>query len=825
MSISLNKLIKAFFPLTGMVLFLCSGLSAQTRVTGKVLDATTQEPLPFVNVGFKGTRVGASTDIDGNYSLTTNEPTDSVVASYIGYKRGGRAVKQGTTQVLNIVLKPDVIGLQEVVIKPGENPAHRILRAVIARKDKNDRDKLDAYQYETYNKIEFDLNNISEEFKKKKFLKPFKFIFENIDSTNIHEKPSLPIMMMETLSDYYYKRSPRNKKEVIKASKIAGLENESVSQFMGDMYQRVNIYDNTILVLGKNFISPISDHGLFFYRYYLIDSVYIGNNYCYQLQFKPKRKQEFTFEGNMWITDTTFAVRRLEMSIASDANINFVRAMSVVQDYMMVDSAWMLSKDKLVMDIAMSDKKMGIYGRKSTSYKNFVINKAQDDNFYSRTDNLIVDEGAYKKPDEFWEQARHDTLSKNEKVIYHMVDTLQTLPIYKTWVDIITIFVSGYKVVGKFEFGPYYNTLSFNTVEGTRVRLGGRTSNAFSKWYELNGYGAYGFRDEKFKYSIGFRSFITKKPRQLVSGNYKNDYEVLGQSQNAFTQDNILASLLRRTPLSKLTGVEQVSTSYEREWFKGFINTLTVVNRKMTPIGTFRYEFYDKDSIIGFKKNIITSEIKLGSRFAYDEKYIEGEFSRTSLGTKFPILQVQYTVGLKDVFQSDYNYQKISVNVTDRFRINPIGYTDYMIEYGKIFGQLPYPLLELHGGNETYTYDPYAFNMMNYYEFASDEYQTISVFHHFDGFFFNKVPLFRKLKWREVVTAKVLFGKVSEKNKKLLIFPESLTSLDHGPYYEASAGIENIFKIFRVDALWRLSYLDRPNIAKFGIRGAIQLSF
>jgi hypothetical protein len=331
--------------------------------------------------------------------------------------------------------------------------------------------------------------------------------------------------------------------------------------------------------------------------------------------------------------------------------------------------------------------------------------------------------------------------------------------------------------------------------------------------------------DEKFKYNIGFRSFLSKKPRTLVGANYKYDVEILGQSQNAFTQDNILASLFRRNPLSKLTQVEEYNSWLDHEWVTGFSNRLSLVNRTMTPLGGFKYEYFINDSTVFEKTNITTSEIRLLTRFAYGEKYLNGEFSRVSLGTRYPILQLQYTLGIKGALHSDYNYQKLSLNINDRFRINPIGFTDYIVEYGKIWGNLPYPLMELHGGNETYTYDPMAFNLMNYYEFVSDEYATVSVFHHFDGFFLNHIPLMRKLKWREVVTAKALWGRVGSKNQNTLLFPSTLNTLNKGPYYEAGVGIENIFKVLRFDALWRLSYLDKPNISKFGIRGSLQLSF
>lgn len=813
-----------------MLLLSVSSFSQTTKVSGKIVDAVTREPLPFVNVVFKGTTVGAASDIEGNYSISTTLHVDSISVSYVGYNKLNRAIKKGVDQVINIGLTQGV-DLITVEIRPGENPAHRILRKIIANKNKNDREKLDAYEYEVYNKVEFDLNNLSEDFKNNRLLQPFSFIFDNIDSTNAKEKPYLPVFMTEALSDYYYRRSPQARNEVIKASKVTGLENSSVSQFMGDMYQNVNIYDNNILVFGKNFISPISDNALLFYKFYLIDSMIIDGHKCYQLQFKPKRKQELAFVGNLWAADTSFAIKQIEMSIADDANINFINSTAVVQTYTQVDSTWMMQKERLVIDFnpfPIEQKKksmMGVYGRKTADYSNFKINQPLADKFYSITDNLKVNEDAFKKSEAYWVEHRHDSLSKNERQIYKMVDTLQSLPIYRTWIDVITIFVTGYKVKGNFEYGPYYNMFSQNEIEGNRFRFGGRTSNQFSKWYELSGYVAYGTRDEKFKYSLGIRSFISKKPRTMVGMYYKNDNEILGQSQNGFTTDNILASLFRVTPLRNLTNVKQVNVYIEREWFTGFSTKLSFYNRSMMPLADFHYEYQKPSGTTAFKENITTSEIRFSARLAYNEKYIDGEFTRTSLGTHYPIVQAQYTLGIKNLFFSDYNYHKFTINVDDRIRINPIGYFDYILSYGKVWNPIPYPLLELHGGNETYIFDIYAYNSMNYYEFVSDEYASATISHHFDGFFLNRIPLMRKLKWREVIGAKALIGRVNDANKQSLIFPEHLYALNHGPYFEATTGIENIFKIFRVDAVWRLSYLDNPKAVPFSIKASMQFTF
>ncbi|MES2140377.1 MAG: DUF5686 family protein [Bacteroidota bacterium] len=814
-----------------MMLALPQSCFAQTtKVTGKIVDAITREPLPFVNVLLKGTKAAGASDIEGNYTVTTSEKCDSIIISFVGYNRVIRAIKYGAAQEINIGLTQGV-DLVTIEVRPGENPAHRILRKIIANKDKNDCEKLNAYQYEAYNKIEFDLNNIPDEFKNKKLLQPFSFIFDNIDSSNVREKPYLPVFMTESLSEFYYRKNPKTRNEIIKASKVAGLENASVSQFMGDMYQKVNIYDNTIIVFGKTFISPISDNALLFYKFYLIDSMEIDGQKCYQLQFKPKRKQELTFTGNLWAADSSFGIKQIEMSIATDANINFINSTAVVQTYTNVNNSWMLQKERLIIDFNPFpvDPKvktlMGIYGRKTASYNNFKINKPEADKFYSLTDNLKVADDAFNKTDEFWNEKRHDSLSKNEKEIYHMVDTLQSLPIYRTWVDIIQLFVTGYKTKGNFEYGPYYNIYSFNEIEGQRFRFGGRTSDKFSKWYELSGYVAFGTRDEKLKYSLGMRCFLEKKPRTMVGMYYKNDNEILGQSQNGFTTDNILASLFRITPLRNLTNVKQVNAYIEREWFSGFSSKLSFFNRQMSPLADFHYEYQKTPYKTAFKESITTSEVRLLTRFAYDEKYLNGTFTRSSLGTRYPILQAQYTLGIKNLFFSDYDYQKLTVNLDDRIRINPIGYFDYVLEYGKTWGKLPYPLMTIHGGNETYIYDIYAYNSMNYYEFVSDEYASLALSHHFDGFFLNKIPLMRKLKWREVVGGKALIGRVNQTNNDLLIFPAFLTTLNNGPYIETSAGLENIFKIFRVDAVWRMTYLDNPRAIPFSIKGTLQFSF
>ena len=808
--------------------------SQKYTIQGKVFNAGSKEPVPFASVLLKGTGIGTNTDFDGNFKLLTNQFSDSLIVLYIGYQRMAVALKNTEAQIIQIAFMPsnEGINLDEVVVKAGENPAHRIIRAAISRKKINDKNHLHAYEYEVYNKLDFDLNNIPGKFKNNKAFKPINVIFNNIDSVNSAEKPSLPLFMVETLSEVFYRDHPKQKKEIIKASKISGVQNSSISQIMGDMYQNINIYDNELIIFGKDFKSPLSDNAIFHYRFYLEDSLFLDNTWCYHIRFKPKREHELCFTGNMWIADSSFGVKRMEMSIPQHANINFIQAASLIQEYALIDTVWMLKKDRIVIDfipsmtgLLKSKHQPGIYGRKTTSYSHILINKPKDESFFNFSNAVRMEEGATKKNTVYWDSVRHDSLSEREKKIYHLIDTIQGLRFYKRWSDAFTILVSGYTRAGNFEIGPLYKFYSNNVIEGSRYRFGGRTSSQFSRWHELNGYVAYGDHDQKWKYGIGFKAFLAKKPfRQIIGMDYKNDLELLGQSQNGFTNDNLFATFLRRVSPRTLTRVAQTQIWYDKEWFHGFNTKISFINRTLNPVGNYQYYYLNQKGDSALQSFIRTSEIRFTARFAYQEKYINGDFSRTSLGTRYPVIQVTYTHSMKHLYEGQYNYQKIVLNVSDRIRWGALlGYTDYMLESGIILGKVPYPLLELHGGNQTFVYDYMAYNLMNYYEFASDRYASFWMFHHFEGLFFNKIPLLKKLKWREVASYKILFGSVQNKQQTLL-FPNALHTLNNGPYQELSAGIENIFRFFRVDAVWRLNYTQNSKIP-FGIKIGFQLAF
>ncbi len=825
--------------LTHLLLFAFASLCVQftcaqkTIVSGKVVDAVSKEPLPFSPVMFVGTKSGAQTDLYGNYRIETYYSSDSLRVMVLGYAPQTKKVKQGITTVVNFELTTSSNQTSEVTIRPGDepNPAIALMKKVIRNKKINNREKLDAYEYEAYNKIEFDLNNITSKFQNRKAFKAFDFVFQGVDTTQ--GKPYLPIFMTESLSDIYFRRNPKTTKEALRAAKVSGVENESINQFLGDMYQNINVYDNELVVFNKSFTSPISSYALGFYDYGLIDSAFVEGKWCFKLQFFPRRKSELLLFGEMWIADTSYAVKELEATIAEGANINWIRDFKVKQAFNEVEpEVWMLTKDELLVDFTISEKEMGVYGRKTSTYKNFVINKERSNEYYEGFSNVVVASSVRDHDDEFWKKARHVPLTAKEERIYHMVDTIKSLPQFVTLENVVSLFFTGYKAFGGFEFGPYFTLYSFNPIEGNRIRIGGRTRKEFSKKIQLEGYIAYGFNDERFKYGGGATWVMSKNPRLAFNVYAKRDMEQLGQGNNLISQDNLLSSILRRNPANKLTDVMEVSGYVEKEWLHGLQTKALFRHRVLKPAGTdYRYVRLMPESNLEQQINyLITSEVGLYTRFAYKEKFVYGNFKRRSLGSKYPIVELQYYYGVPGLLQSAYEYHRAAVRISDKLRMGPFGYMRLSSEAGKIFGRLPYPLLMMHQGNETFFYDEGSYNTMNFFEFVSDEWVSVWASYHADGLLLNKIPLMRKLKWREVASAKAVVGGYDRNNDKMLTRDfnsdgeADIYTLER-PYVEAALGVENIFKLLRVDFVWRLTYLDNPNIAKYGIRAKLHFDF
>ncbi|MBN2236885.1 MAG: carboxypeptidase-like regulatory domain-containing protein, partial [Bacteroidales bacterium] len=798
-----------------------------TRIMGVVLDNATQKPVPFANVFFQNTTRGVSADFDGAFSIDIQTTSDTLIASALGYKKRSIAIKRGVFQEVIFRLEPVSFSLGEVEVFAEIDPAVIIFNKTIEHKAENNPKEFDFLDYRLYNKIEVDANNVNEQFQKNRLLNKFQFVFQYMDTSTINGKAYLPVFISESVSRVYKKSNPKGNREIIQATQISGVENQSLSQYMGGLYQEVNVYDNYIQVFEKNFVSPISDNGRNTYDYVLIDTVELNNKQNFHLMFKPKRKQELTFVGELWIHDSTFAVTRVDMKAAVDANINFVNAIALSLEYDFVNKQnWVLSKDKITLDLNVvenSKKVPGFFATRSSYYTDFHFDVAPADSIFLNPVSVLLSKSAAQKTKEYWNENRNIPLSRNEKGIYQMVDSIQNIPLFKNYIDAVYMLTSGYLIWNKLELGPTFKTISSNTTEGMRFRFGGRTSNSFSKRLMLEGFLAYGLDDQQLKGGAGFVYMFNKNPYRKFSANYTYDLEQLGQTNVILSNDNFLTSILRRSPNDKQSLVEEFKIKYQHEWFSGVSATFSFNNRKMFPVGGLSFEVWD-GATFQTLKSIKTTELGFSFRLAIQEKYLMGEFERINLGTKYPVLQLDAFYGLPHFFERNQEYFRLNLQLKHWFNVYSIGWSKYTIEAGKVWGTVPYPLLPIAPGNQTLIFDAYVFNLMNYYEFINDEYISAFYTHHFDGLFFNHIPLLRKLNWREVITAKGIMGNLSEKNANYSVFPPYSKSLTK-PYYEVGVGIENIFKIVRVDFVWRLNHLEDPNAQRFGVLGSLQFNF
>jgi hypothetical protein len=854
MYINFNTILNTIF------LWLLVGLTSlfaqsPTRIKGKVTDAKTGETLPFVNVSVVGTQQGTQTDMNGNFYLEIPQPKPTLRIAFVGYTPEVKTLEGG--KIINVVFKLKIQSseIQEITVKGKkdkyrnkDNPAVVLIRKVIERKDKNRIESLDFYQFNKYEKLEFDLSNISEKFRNKRSLRKFDFVFNHLDTSQITGKVNLPMYLKETVSDVYFRKKPESKKEIVNAEKMTGLgnyvDNNGIKLYLEALYQDVNVYDNNILLLATQFLGPTAPVAPQFYRYVIIDTTNYKGIKCVNLGFSPRNTNDQLFQGTMLVAlDSSYAIRKVQMGFSKDINVNFVTDLRVVQEYDFIDNqGLMLTKDDLAIEFNLLKKEngMGLFGQRSVSYNQYQVNKIIPEKQFEGL-SVDISKDANQKDDSFWQKARHQELSDKEKGIYSMVDSVKKVPAFQRFMNTATFLLEGYKPIGGFEIGPVNTFYSFNPIEGFRLRLGGRTTANFSEKMAFETYGAYGFEDRRSKFFGSATFSLTDHntytyPIKHLRLSYQNEIKIPGQELQFVQEDNILVSF-KRGINNRMTYNKVWNIDYLNESRSGLSINVNFKNIRQEPTGQLFFNYTTPEGNPVNLPEVVSSELMLGLRYAPNEQFYQGKNYRIPIINKYPSFQIRYTVGIKDFLGSDYQFHRLIGYANKRMYLPPIGYTDFTLEGGKTFGKLPFILLTIHRANQSYTYQPEAFNMMNFLEFVSDTYGSVFIDHHFNGFIFNKLPLIKKVKLREVVTFKGLWGKLSDENRptpknNLPLFPRDANnqpttfSLADKPYMEMSFGIENIFKVLRLDFVKRLSYLDNPNVnSNIGIRFRIRFDF
>jgi hypothetical protein len=828
--------------------------SAQTIVTGTITDAGNMQVLPFVTVSFPGTTSGTNTNDDGKYRLSTNNNTYSKIqVSFVGYKTAIVDIVPGKEQTVNVRLQPDSKQLSEVVIKSGkkkrytnkDNPAVELIRKVIANKEKNRPESYNYVEYKAYERLNFSFINVSDNFSDRKFFRKYKFLLDNRDTTTVPGKNLLPIYLNEKVFNYYYSKNPERKKTKVIGEKGVNfgsfIDSEGIGVYFKHLYQDVDIYANSTVLVTNEFLSPISDNAPLQYKFFITDTVVVDGTKLVELSFTPRNTNEILYEGSIYITlDGNYGVQKADLTINRNINLNWVKEMHINLDFEKnADGRYHLSKSNIMADFGLSKSKNGgIFGQRYVTFQNYVTNVPRPDSTYEGQLAITSDEVKHRS-DEFWAKNRQDTLSGAEAKVYANIDSLGRMKSFRRVVDIAQLFVFGYKGVGPFDIGPANAFYSFNPVEGFRLRVGGRTNIDFSKRMLFETYAAYGFKDEKWKFFLsGIYSFnknsVYRFPQNYIRASFQRDTRIPGQELLFLREDNFLLSF-KRGNNDKYLYNDDYRVSYTREYASHFSYTLGLRKLTQTPAGSlyFNQIINSQQSPIN---NLTSTEANLQLRYAPHEEFYQGKVYRKQFINKYPVITLNYSHGFKDVLRGEYNYDNVSLNIYKHVFLKKLGEADIWLEGGNIFGQVPYPLLTIHRANQTFAYDPISYNLMNFLEFVSDHYASVNIDQHFHGLLFNRVPLLKKLKWREVASIKSLWGGVRNENNPslkptLYEFPKDgigapiTYSLGSKPYVEGSIGIENIFKVLRVDLVRRFNYLDHPNIADWGIRTRFQFIF
>ncbi len=828
---------------------LCA-LSQTALIKGVVRDSLTHAPLPNASISIRRQAGGTRTNAEGRFSIPAEKPEADLLVTIVGYNSYSIHLDSIPAEPIVIQLSQKYKELSKVTIRTKKqkyrnkgNPAVDLIRNVINNKDKNRMESYSYASYEKYEKLQVSVDKLSKKMTQNRLVKPYRFLFDNADTTTLEGRTLSPVYLEETLSQNYYRKDPEKSKSVITGKRKVDFgdffDMQGISQYLNRLYQDFNIYDNNISVFTNLFLSPIADMGPTFYMYYIDDTVTVDSQKLIKLSFRPRNPNDLLFRGTMWITlDGNYAIQKLKLLVSKSINFNFVREMRINQDFTKrPDGRYLLTKSDVLGDFGITKNGTGLFGERTVSFRKFTIGEPISDSLMKGPP-VVTTDSATSLSDSFWVAYRPDTLTRAESKVYANIDSLKNMKSFRRLMDWGTLLLAGYKQAGPFEIGPASTFYSFNPVEGFRLRFGGRTTTKLSTRFYSEVYAAYGFKDEKWKYFLSGTYSLNNKsvygyPINFIRASYQRDTKIPGQELQFVQEDNFLLSF-KRGNNDKWLYNDIFRLQYKREFGDHLSYDFGLKYWKQAPAGSIAYVQKMIGGLSDSLQSITTGEASLELRWASHEQFYIGKLYRVPIINKYPIFDLRYIAGVKGLFGGQYNYHNFDLNIYKRFYIGPLGYSDITFDGSYIIGKIPFPLADIHHANQTYAYQLASFNLMNFLEFVSDHYVSVDIDHYFNGFFFNKLPLLKKLKWREVVEAKILVGGLRSENSPdrpdQMKFPLTngrieTFSLTNEPYIEAGFAIANIFKLVRVDFIKRFTYLNDPEIPLYGIRLRTKFDF
>ncbi len=833
-----------------------------TSASGIVKDSITGEPLPFVSVYFDGSTIGAMTDDNGTFTLQNNQGYTKLAAASLGYDTKFIDLKPGKkNDNLEVLLKPTAFEISEVVVKPKrekytrkDNPAVELIKKVIAHKNDNRIEAKPEYQTEVYEKLSLSLDNFNPNLDKNKFLKKFKFIKNYLDTSEFNGKPILTVSVRENLSDFYYRKSPKAEKTIVRAKRMQGIDKTlddggGITSNLEEIFKSINIFDNNIPILLNRFVSPLSSTlATTYYHYYIMDTLDVGGDKCVDLAFVPANSESYGFTGRLYITlDGNYAVKKVLLNTPANINLNWVDKLRIEQEFkQMPDSTWVLDQENTFVNFYVVKGTQQLYAHQLRNYDNYNFNVQNADSVFGLLGALHVLPEATAQPDTFWIHNRPIPLKEKEDALKDLLGQLRKVPAFNAIIKTAEILITGYiptandKKVTKFDFGPMNTTFSANHLEGFRMRVGGMTTANLNPYWFASGYLAYGTNDRKIKYNLKLTHSFTKKeyhegenPVNNLSFIQEYDVYTPGQDFLFTSKDNIFVAWKVGEPVTKMQYIRKSVLQYEKEWLNGLTWKSWIMNQNNEAAGTLQYIKRDESGNLYHIKDFTTSEIGTQLRFAPGERAYNGRSGKESvfnLSKDAPVFKLSHQLGIKGVLGGDYNYNHTEISAEKRIWLSSFGHIDAQVKAGKVWDKVPFPLLILPNTNQSITIQPEAFHMMNALEFVTDQYVSFNATYYLKGWILNRIPGIKWLRLREVLSFNMIYGGLTDKNNPtltpgLFLLPDGTQPLGSTPYMECSVGLENIFKILRIDYYRRLTYLDHPDIKKGGIRIALRFTF
>ena len=811
-------------------LLLSVAVQAQTtKVRGTVRDADTDEPIPFASVYFDGTVIGISTDLEGSYSLETrSKELTTLTAHLIGYEPQTVEVSVGAFSEVHFRLHKDLRQLNAALVRPDD----RYIRSILSRIDKarhtHDPELAEAWQTGLYSKIELDATHAEDLISSSFLNKHLGFVLDYRDTSAVTGTSYIPVLISEAISRKYHSLDPSVDKEIIEASRISGLDQDNIlRQFTGTYLLKTNFYRSQITVFNLDIPSPASAAGHPFYNYYLVDSLQVDGRKTYTIRFHPKRLVTSpVLDGEMNIDAEDFAIRSVHAALATVSKVNWIRHINVdIENQRQADGKWFYKEERLFIDFSIStsdkSKVVSFLGNRTIVYDEPSFGAFPEAETLAGGDKVITGPDP-EKDNAFWDETRPYALSEREEGIFRMTEEIKQAPAFKWVYGIANMFVTGYaesKTLGV-GYGPWIRTVTYNDTEGVRVQAGLRTTKEFSKKVRLHGSLGYGFRDKDFKWSASTEFILKREKTRKLTLSAARDYEQLGRGSGVMAEQNIFNSLLAPGGFNKQSMQFKAEAMYEHEFSPSFNSTLRLTH--ITVDGNEFVPLIRPDGTLD--KDFSANQIHWTGRFSWEERVNRGFFTKAYLFTRYPVISIDLLAGIKGITPRDCSFYRGEMTVDWHVPAGVIGFGRLHVNGGAILGSVPYPLLKLHEGNQTYFLDRSAFSCMDYYEFASDRWLTASYEHNLDGLLLSKIPLIRLLDLREVFTVRTAWGTISQQNRKNAPYQllDGMEALEK-PYVEVGAGISNIFRLLRVDGFWRLTHLKKDR--NFVVNVSLDLDF